>query len=355
MSRASESRAILVTGGLHRGAHVLLPEAAMQVIGTADDCDICFADDYLEARHCAISLNDETLSVRSLGGAVTIDGKTVSRTTKLNRGSAPSISLGESGVTMKIVPQSELDVELHALDEPLARPANEPTNRKRFVAIAAASVMLTAFAVFATTRQEDTLATSTPDPIEETKATIDALGIDASIDVIRRDGSLLLSGIARQDDIATLNEGIRATAMPVTVRLVTPAQLLEQIGGVFRTNGYDAELTYRGDGSVFVKNLDPSDPAVSRVASFVRTDVPLLKNLGFSSSSTNGNDGTTVYLGGPGKRLTTVVDGDVAYIATEDGARYFEGSLLPDGQRVHRITESGVEIETSEGISLLSF
>lgn len=355
MSKGSEPWSILVTRGLHVGAYLSLPEQALQVIGTASDCDICLADEHLAVRHCAISLNDKMLSVRSLEGAVAVDGKTANGSINLCENSAPSISLGESGVDIKIVAQSELENERRALDEPLAEPIVGPLTRARVLSIAAAGVLLMTFAVFATTRQDNSSLTAPADLVEQTKSIIGAMDIDASIDVTRRDGSLLLSGIARQGDIARLQDNIRASNIPALVRLVTPEQLLEQVAGVFRTNGYNAELTYGGDGSVFVKNLDPGEPDVSSVASFVRTDVPLLKNLGFSPNGTGDNNGTTIYLAGPGKRLTTVVDGDVAYIATEDGARYFEGSLLPDGQRVHRITDSGIEIETKQGVSLLSF
>jgi type III secretion protein D len=47
----------------------------------------------------------------------------------------------------------------------------------------------------------------------------------------------------------------------------------------------------------------------------------------------------------PGKRVTSIVPGDPAYVVTADGTRYFEGALLPTGHRVAAIRDREVLLE----------
>ena len=57
----------------------------------------------------------------------------------------------------------------------------------------------------------------------------------------------------------------------------------------------------------------------------------------------------------PGKRIASIVPGDVAYVVTVDGTRYFPGALLPSGHRIASITETEVLLEKDGRPSSLRF
>jgi type III secretion protein D len=47
----------------------------------------------------------------------------------------------------------------------------------------------------------------------------------------------------------------------------------------------------------------------------------------------------------PGKRISSVVPGEAAYVVTADGNHYFEGAVLPSGQRIAAIRAGDVLLE----------
>lgn len=356
MSKDSEDWTLLVSRGVHEGAHAAFPDQVLQVIGTADNCDVCLVDDGLQDRHCALSRLGDAVTVRSLAGDVRVSGRLVDGNVTLPAEHCESIELGEA-VVLKLIPRAMLDAEREALANPVDTGSPVVDRRLSLWTTGALCAVLLVCAAWVAAQDAGQTMPAVADPLAEVLAAIEHLGLADAIEAIDDQGRLIVSGVANAEDLKLLKMAVQASAGDAVFQLATPEQLLEQVTGVFRTNGYTADLKLGEGGSVIVQNLDPDDPAVGRVASFVRSDVPLLRNLGFKTVARPGdpNAGKTVYLPGPGKRLTTVVDGDVAYIATEDGARYFEGSLLPGGHRVHRISAAGIEVEDDDGVSILSF
>ena len=109
----------------------------------------------------------------------------------------------------------------------------------------------------------------------------------------------------------------------------------------------------RAGGVVQVENLDAPNPNVQAVARRVKTDVPAVVKLEFSDVDREPPADSLAYPTDPQKRLTTIVDGDIAYVATEDGGRYFVGGILPGGFVLKRISEDGIQVDDNGEIRWL--
>jgi type III secretion protein D len=57
----------------------------------------------------------------------------------------------------------------------------------------------------------------------------------------------------------------------------------------------------------------------------------------------------------PNKRIASLVPGELAYLVTADGARYFIGAMLPTGHRITQIEHSRVTLERDGQRSTLTF
>jgi len=57
----------------------------------------------------------------------------------------------------------------------------------------------------------------------------------------------------------------------------------------------------------------------------------------------------------PGKRISSLVTSEPAYLVTADGSRYFIGALLPSGHRVTRIGAGSVTLEIHGQQTSLNF
>ena len=57
----------------------------------------------------------------------------------------------------------------------------------------------------------------------------------------------------------------------------------------------------------------------------------------------------------PGKRISSLVPGEPAYLVTADGSRYFLGALLPSGHRVMQIAKGSLALELNGQQLILNF
>ena len=360
-SKDSNAAFLLVMSGLHHGAHVPLQQDALLVVGSGDDSDICLSDPGLSQRHFALAVHGEQITVRRLDGEIAVDGQSVDSVVTLDVAAGESLELVPGGVQLRIATDANRhDFTTTAeracmLSERRAAPR---AAKRRALAVAAALIggVLLGTLVIAGQREEQ-VSTESITPRMAIQALIDGLELQDELAVDESFGRLIVRGTLPLQDLSRLQEGLLESPAAAVLRVTTAEQLLEQVSGVFRTNGYTAELSYRGNATVVVENLDGDSAEIRKVAAFVRADVANLKKLVFTPSDAPESSDTSsaVYLASAGKRLTTVVDGETAYIATEDGARYFVGSTLPGGHYVRKITAQGVQVNSGDTISWLQF
>ena len=358
----SERLFLVVTTGVHHGARVALEQDTLSIVGTSPDCDICLSDAGLDSRHMALTVHGDQINVRCLDGSVQLNGTIVDGVDTVSVDSDETLELVPSKVQVRIVSAAGLagvvgDGKEPLVEQPIATSGSR-SSIHRFRLIAAAIVVTTLMGTYVVAGQVGNREQVSAEPPKKVlQALIDKLSLSEELKIDDLSGRLLISGILPSDDLSHLKAAIRRSPVSAIARITTSEQLLEQVGSVFRTNGYSAKLSYRSDATVVVENLDGESADVRIVADFIRADVANLKELVFAPSGApdaSSND-SAVYLAGAGKRLTTIVDGDIAYIATEDGARYFVGSTLPSGHYVRQITAQGVQVNEGDTISWLQF
>lgn len=90
------TREVTIASGLHSGATFPLQEGDLIVVGADVSCDICLSDAGMAPRHAAIVLHGGDVLVRSLDGAVNVNGESARVTQRVLADSATVIFLEAS-------------------------------------------------------------------------------------------------------------------------------------------------------------------------------------------------------------------------------------------------------------------
>ena len=340
---ASRVRKLRVEKGLHAGATAELPADSMCIIGSADDCDIQLFDPDIAPRHVALTPNGEAQVLRCMDGRSVLNERNVLTGESCTVEPGDHLRLGESEVVITFE-----DLSVAVGDDATRHVASNITFASKVIAVCAlALVVMIMGGVFASHSPER-------DPLAEVNAAIAALGAEDSITATVSNDAIVVSGVVTEPHFSELQQTLQEFEYAVLNSTQSSTMLLEQVRSVFRTNAYHAELAYRGNGIVEVLNLDASNPQVQEVAARVRTDVPAIAELEFAEVADSGRRADALaYSIDPDKRLTTIIDGDIAYVATEDGGRYFVGGILPGGFVLKRINEDGIQVDDNGEIRWL--
>jgi type III secretion protein D len=115
-------------------------------------------------------------------------------------------------------------------------------------------------------------------------------------------------------------------------------------------NGLDVETEYTDAGVVLVRGLRGAAKNYEKVVDHAMKDVSSLSAVQIISAGPQKGslilaDSQGASFDSAAKRVVSVVDSAPAYIVTADGARYFVGSLLPQGHRVLDIDGTSVTLE----------
>lgn len=349
---------ITVQGGVHDGAHGILGTQQITVIGSASDCDLQLCDSGVAAHHLAIGRSDEQFVVRPMDGQCTVHGR------RVPAGASAPVSCGDRialhGTDVSLVTAEhyahEPSVDNNAaIDECAAgekRSDERPPGGWKLYSCAALVAIVIAFG------SQQLLAKKLPPPDAITRVTtvLQTLDIADAVAISEEAGVLTLSGMLPDDATVALQSALKTLPNKVVNRTQSVSRLLEQVRSVFRTNGYHAELTYVADGAVRVTNLDGENPKIRQVAAHARSDVSVLRGLTFAPVVDANRSGKrlAVYSTDPDKRLTTIVDGNTAYVATTDGGRYFVGSVLPGGLVLRDISADGIQVDDNGEIHWLA-
>jgi hypothetical protein len=310
-----------VTAGVHRGA-TFAPSEDLLLIGADTACDICLSDAGLASRHAAIVSQGSRVAVRCIEGQVSVNGQLLAQSGSLVLAAGAEISLGETGVRLHFTTTG--DSRTGKAERKLAPDIGPASGAglgpgrggrlPRFTAVATlAGVAVLVLALWGQQLQASRLA--------KTSAEVSAPQAETG------------SGV---------NE----------------AELVAQVQDVFRTSGYDADLSYLGEGRVQVENLDADNERVRRAAERVRADVPQLASLTFArptDSKPPGQAPLFASANASADRMTVIIKGTTSYLASDDGARYFAGSVLPGGLLVRRITDEAVQLDRDGQISWYRF
>jgi hypothetical protein len=313
-----EVRAIKVLSGKHRDASVVLGCNDLLVIGADESCDVCLSDAGLAARHAALAVHADTVSIRRLDGTVSVNGRELSAGISALLDNDSDIALGDSQVTLRIAATSHAtghwspatsDMEMEPIHaQPVATRESVPAKASVWVKAPIVAVAVVVVTGIVMQQLQSSPADAAPPELADAKR-----------------------AVPRGQDLA------------------------QQVREVFRANGYDAEVSDLGNGRVRVENLDQNHAQVRRVAALVRDDMPQLAALEFAAEPGVAPPAAAQYAQRLGGHLRPVVDGETAYVATPDDGRYFVGSVLPSGHTIRRITSTGAQVDRNGQISWIAF
>lgn len=341
--RSEKRRCVSIHGGIHDGAESQLGRQQITIIGSAMDCDLRLADVGIAAHHVAIGVSGERLVVRPMDGQCSVNGK------RLRAGQSVAIACGDRIVLL------DTDVWLTTTEQPDVDNAADGGNPQRCEVKSArrwpwtlsAGVLLIAIVAGFGSQPLLSKDVPMPDAMTSVNAVLETLDITSDVTLSKDAGVVTLRGVLPDDIFAKLERSLQSLPRDVVNRTQSVSRLLELVRSVFRTNGYHANLTYVGDASVQVSNLDGDNQKIQQIAAHARDDVAVLASLTFApvSDSKRSDKRLAIYSTDPDKRLTTIVDGDTAYVATTDGGRYFVGSVLPGGLVLRDISADGIHVD----------
>jgi type III secretion system YscD/HrpQ family protein len=348
------SREFRVVSGVHRDA-VFALEDTLLVIGADESCDIRLSDSGMAPRHAALTCQGLAVAIRPLDGALAIDGQGIAAASRALLAPGAMITLGESGVTLQLA-------DCTAAQYP-ARPAGPAARRggrwsKPFTLVLLSMVLVAGAGIAA---QKLKSARAAPVPAQRSdlpslQSTLQKLHLDKTVAVTATPYGVELSGVLEREAAAKLRSALAALSTPIVDSILSDEDLVEQVREVFRTHGYRADLSYAGERRVLVANLDETHDRVRQAATHVRSDVPQLAALNFAApDEAPPPEHVPPYEGAGANRITARIDDDTAYLAAAGGARYFVGSVLPDGHTVRRITPRAVQVERDGEISWRAF
>lgn len=341
-----------VHGGVHDDASSTVCGQQITIVGSAIDSDLRLTDTGIAAHHLAISTSGEQFVVRAMEGGCKVNGKNI------HPGHSTTITCGDR------IALNDTDVSLTTATSSAARDGLVRSDAEK---VASAELrrpgiklyaLITLLVIGSSVGGQQLLSKEIPQPDAATGIAnvLASLDLEGEVAVSVAAEGVTLTGVLPDRKSAALELALQSQPRNIVNRTQSVGRLLEQVRSVFRTNGYHAELRYVGDGAVQITNLDGENQKIQRVAVRARDDVSILTALNFAPIADADRSGKrlSVYTNDPGKRLTTIVDGDTAYVATTDGGRYFVGSVLPGGLVLRDISADGIQVDDNGEIHWLA-
>jgi type III secretion protein D len=381
---------LAVLGGLHAGALVDVSAEDWTLVGSAEDCDIVLHDRSVLPHHAALFPRGEQLQLRAIDGEVQALGGAQAPGCSVTLADASTwhvhgVTLGVGRVGSSawdalrarlLVPQTAgapVDDEQAlrvadagpaidaATDDATLRNDSPPSapraawrrhisrNAPHLLAAVAACAVVVAVGVAAwgfvwpkVQARENTAALA---------SALSGLGLPELRVVEASNGHLRIEGAVRSEsDRAKLLQALRQRGIYPAVDVVSGEQLAGTVQNSFRQRGLVVKAQYVGGGRVEVQGAAPSPAtesvvqevlaatnAVTQVALLDATAAPAVTERQETVLPSATPEPVANNSGRDPKRVVGVVGGNSPYVLTQDGRRYFVGSMLPDGTQVDQI------------------
>jgi type III secretion protein D len=389
---------VIVLGGLHAGAQVDLARHDVTLIGSAQDCDIVLRDPGVRAHHFMVFPQGHHLQLRAIEGDLVCAGQTLSAGSSVAIDNAKqwhcaAVALGagvqgtpqwdalRSGVPAALdadaaltfndeagpsaaAAESAPPLRDHAPPAPaaqaggMARARSPRWLRTRWQAVAVAVVVSATVGTGMVTWSFAGHKVRTRAAASAIAQTLIALKLPELRVVGTESGPLRVEGTLQSEaDRGRLMHALGERGVYPAVDVVTGEQLADMVQNAFRQRGLKVQTAYAGGGRVDVRGA-----AASAVTEQIVGDVLAVKNAVTQIALLDAADaasqmqpppaaaGTASATPAPAavrvdaaaaardpKRVVGVVGGRDPHVLTQDGRRYFVGSMLPDGTQVDRI------------------
>ena len=372
-----QSLELVVIEGRKKDATIALPLGATTTVGLGYNCDVVLdlpalyqnlpqqSVDNLPVVELHNDLNRITVSI--LSGDVTIDGQTASAgmAGQLNLDTAVCID-GNTFIvracTVDSVSSTELARRPARSIENTERHELPPTRTKESIFAGAAQVCGGFFIIAGALLAHK--YTQAPEPVAMTdiatgvETNLLSNGFDELNVVLNEDHTIAVNGYL--DNRADLYRAKSQIQVPDLVQweVKTGESLAESVGSVYRVNGVSAEVEVLGEGSVAVNTATNNLDLLKRVEESVYADVSELHALELVNVPPEKpveEKPKNKFEELPGKRVVMIVASDPTYVLTEDGSRYFEGSILPSGHMIMAILDKKIRLQLDEDEVELTF
>jgi len=342
----SSGGVIIVTGGIHAGASVLLADGHETVIGSEAPADFVLVDEGVAARHASVSVRGGLLRLSAHADGVRVFGHALApgRTTVLRPGA--SFALGAARIQFSghdlLTPDAVRAAELAWLlaHAPLAYVA------KRWAMVSRGAKLALAVAL-ASAGAGALWYALVPQGAVRTAPKLDGPFRHVSVRTDPKTHALIYEGyVATPADLASLAASVRRDTCASALRVVVVAQMQEQLAD-FLARYYRGARIAAGEPGRF-RVVAPADDGYllpeswdyARIARMARESVNGLLELAFDGHVTDGGP-VRMPLRAIGMNLVRSAHG--AWLADARGVRYFPGARLPLG-RIERIAGCTVTV-----------
>lgn len=371
---------LIVLEGRKLGARVALQYDRVTTVGVGYDCDVVLdlPDMYQASSQPGGDSSDEAdpivellhaegqLGLRVMQGSIEVDDEIIDSGVELLLSVGASVTVRNNVFTVQPLTQHESYLPAkfdqgaerpdslrqdHASPAVLAAPKPQS---KRILAgamqsIAGVLVLGGSFWVYTNVETPDPVTIN--DVVSGVETDLETGGFSELNVVLQEDNTIAVNGYLQNR--ADLHKAREQVQVPDYVQwdVKLGDSLAESVGSVYRVNGVDAKVSVLGEGAVSVNTATNDLDLLQRVEDRVYQDVADLRELNLVNEKpvVEVKEPTPKRIDDlPGKRIVMIVASAPKYIQTEDGSRYFEGSILPSGHLVVAILDEKVQLKLDE-------
>ncbi len=353
---------LVIAGGPQQGARLLLAEGLDVRIGSAFDNDVVLRDPTIPAYAALLHVTSDNCQWHAIDEALDSDvgGLPLTLNEAVSVTNGTSVRLGSTVLSVLAEPDSidaeNISVQGHkkakTVKKSLARRL-----RSSVLFIVVPLLALTGVAAASLWQRSASTEAAAPPSI----TSLLAASAFRELEVDTTAGTVLVKGfVETQREKLQLAELLKEASQPLQLEITVGEQLARAVEDVYRTNGVDVEVKAIGAATVEVRTSVKDASQLDALEKVLRADLPqvsVLKLINMPPKQNNSiPDSPTRELPiDPGKRVAMVVSTEPAYLLTEDGSRYFVGSLLPGGQQISEIDKGRVLLEQNGQKTELEF
>jgi len=159
-------------------------------------------------------------------------------------------------------------------------------------------------------------------------------------------GGFVVQGLVRDDaQLARLQALVADRGANVAIDVETLPSLAAAAADILGAKGIEAKVQPTGRAGVTV--LAPYLPLGQQdeLRRLLKNDLPSLGTVAFRIDDSSGDNPLQRFFTSGQSSLAAVVEAGADHIVTSDGARWFEGAVLPTGHRIVKIQEGQVILE----------
>ena len=353
---------LIVAEGPQRGARLLLQAGSDVKIGSAFDNDVVLRDPAIPAHAAQVRVTSESCQWQAMDAMLDgeVSGSPLALNESVNVANGTSVRLGDTVLLVS----SERDTEdtstasAQASQKAETQAKSTPRRRSSRVFFFILPVFaLTGFAAASWWQHGSSQEVVSRPGITTLLAASPFHEIEANTS---GDTALITGFVDTQREKLELVELLKASDQPVRLDIAVGEKLASAVEDVYRTNGVDADVVATGAAAVEVRTSVADARQLRVLEKAVRADVPQVSSVKLINVPPKPDDDSSIAPPSklpidPGKRVAMVVSTDPSYLLTEDGSRYFVGSLLPSGQRISSIDNGRVLLEQDGQTTELEF